>query len=423
MLDDELIERLQRGAFEYFVEHTNPANGLVADTSRDGAPASIAVVGMGLSVLVVASERGWLAREDAAARALVTLRFFESSPQGPDPAVTGYRGFYYHFLDRVTGQRARQCELSPIDTALLFAGVFTVVAYFSADTVDEKEIRTLGLELYSRVDWDWARNGKATIAQGWMPESGFYHYGWEGYSEASLLYALALASPTHPVPAASYATWSETYQWEHIYGSDLLYAGPLFVHQFSHAWIDFRNIQDAFMREKRSDYFENTRRAIDVQREYARRDPKQCGYSTDCWGLSAGDGPAGETKPAHGRERLFLGYSARGVPFGPDDGTICPTAALASLPFAPTHALSAVRHFLEIHPEWMDTWRLPSGFNRVSAGPDPRGWVSPGFFGLDQGLVVLMIENHRSELLWRLTRGCPAIRTGLQRAGFEGGWL
>jgi hypothetical protein len=155
MLDDELIERLQRAAFDYFVEQTNPANGLVADTSRDGAPASIAVVGMGLAVLVVASERGWLARQDAAARALVSLRFFESSPQGT--AVTGYRGFYYHFLDRVTGQRARQCELSPIDTALLVAGVLTVGAYFSADTADEKEVRALGLELYGRVDWDWAR--------------------------------------------------------------------------------------------------------------------------------------------------------------------------------------------------------------------------------------------------------------------------
>jgi hypothetical protein len=423
MLDDELVDRLQRGAFNYFVEQTNPSNGLVADTSRDGAPASIAVVGMGLSVLAVASERGWLARQDAAARALVTLRFFESSPQGPDPVVTGYRGFYYHFLDRVSGQRTWQCELSPIDTALLVAGVLTVGAYFSADTADEREIRALAQELYGRVDWDWARNGQAALAQGWVPESGFYHYGWEGYSEASLLYVLALASPTHPVPDTSYTTWSETYQWEHIYGSDLLYAGPLFIHQFSQAWIDFRRIQDAFMREKGSDYFENTRRAIDVQRDYARRDPKQCGYSADCWGLSAGDGPAGGTKLACGRERLFLGYSARGVPFGPDDGTICPAAALASLPFAPTHALSAVRHFFEIYPEWMDTWRLPSGFNRIAAGPDPRGWVSEGFFGLDQGLVVLMIENHRSGLLWRLMRECAPVRTGLQRAGFEGGWL
>jgi hypothetical protein len=423
MQDAELIDRLQRGAFGYFVEHTNPKNGLVADTSREGAPASIAVVGMGLSVLCVAAERGWLSREDAAARALVTLRFFERSPQGPDPAVTGYRGFYYHFLDRGTGQRVWRCELSPIDTALLLAGVLTVGAYFTADTADEKELRALAGELYGRVDWDWARNGQATLAQGWVPESGFYHYGWEGYSEASLLYVLALASPTHAVSAASLTAWSETYQWEHIYDSDVLYAGPLFIHQFSHAWIDFRKIQDAFMRDKGSDYFENTRRAIDVQREYARRDPKQCGYGVDCWGLSAGDGPSGNTKPAHGRERIFLQYSARGVPFGPDDGTICPASALASLPFAPEHALSAVRHFFELHPEWMETWRLPSGFNQVAAGPDARGWVSEGFFGLDQGLVALMIENHRSGLLWRLMRECPAIRTGLQRAGFEGGWL
>ena len=424
MRDDELLDRLQRGAFDYFVEETNPDNGLVADTSRSGSPASIAVVGFGLSVLAVAAERGWLARADAAARALVTLRFFASSPQGPEPEATGYRGFYYHFLDhRGTGRRAWHSELSPIDTALLFAGVLTAGAYFTADIADEKEIRALSRDLYGRVDWDWARNGKATLAQGWKPESGFYHYGWEGYSEASILYVLALASPTHPVPAASHTAWSETYQWEHIYGSDLLYAGPLFVPQFSHAWIDFRDIKDAFMREKGSDYFENSRRAIDVQREYARRDPKQCGYGVDCWGLSAGDGPGSGTKPEHGRERLFFNYTARGVPFGPDDGTICPAAVLASLPFAPAQALSAVRHFLELHPEWTNTWRLPSGFNRVAPGPDERGWVSEGFFGLDQGLVVLMIENHRSGLLWRLMRECPPVRTGLERAGFEGGWL
>ncbi len=424
MLDDELLDRLQRGAFGYFVDQANPTNGLVADTSRAGSPASIAVVGFALSVYAVAAERGWLAREDAAARALATLRFFEGSAQGPAPDATGHRGFYYHFLDLGTGRRVWQCELSPIDTALLFAGVLTAGAYFTADTSDEKEIGALARHLYDRVDWDWARNGKATLAQGWKPESGFFHYGWEGYSEAALLYVLALASATHALPATSYPAWNVTYQWERIYGRDLLYAGPLFIHQFSHAWIDFRRIQDSFMREKGSDYFENTRRAVDVQREYARRDPNEYGdYGMECWGLSAGDGPGLGAVSVRGRERLFSGYTARGVPYGPDDGTIAPGAALASLPFAPAHALSAVRHLLELYPEWTGTWRLPSGINRAAPGADPRGWISEGFFGLDQGLAVLMIENHRSGLIWRLMRGSPLIRTGLQRAGFEGGWL
>jgi hypothetical protein len=424
LLDDDLLHRLEHGAFRYFVDAVNPANGLVADRSRKDSPASIAVVGFALSAYTVAVERGWLSREDAVARTLVTLRFFEASAQGSTPDMTGYKGFYYHFLDLQNGKRVWQCEVSPIDTALLFAGVLTVGAYFSGATSSEAEIRTLARELYRRVDWDWARNGKAAVMQGWKPECGFLHYGWQGYNEAALLYVLGLGSPTHPLPSTSYAAWTATYQWERIYGCDLLYAGPLFVHQFSHAWIDFRKIQDSFMREKGSDYFENSCRAIAVQREYARRDPNEFGtYGLDCWGLSAGDGPRFGTMRVRGRERRFFEYAARGVPFGPDDGTIAPVAALASVPFAPAPALSAVRHFLEQYPEWEESWQLPSGFNTAAPGSDSRGWISEGFYGLDQGLAVLMIENYRSGLIWRLMRDSPPIRTGLKRAGFRGVWL
>lgn len=424
MLDDELLDRLQRAAFGYFVDEVNPENGLVADTSREGSPASIAVVGFALSAYPVAVERGWLARDDAAARTLVTLRFFETSAQSSAPDATGLNGFYYHFLDLESGKRVWRCEVSPIDTTLLLAGILTAAAYFTGATSVEAEIRALARELYGRIDWDWARNGRDTVTQGWKPDCGFLHYGWEGYNEAALLYVLGLASPTHPLPATSYAAWTATYQWERIYGRDLLYAGPLFIHQFSHAWIDFRRIRDSFMRAKRSDYFENSRRAIDVQREYARLDPNEHGtYGPEFWGLSAGDGPGFRTMRVRGRERRFFEYVARGVPYGPDDGTIAPVAALASVPFAPALALSAVRHFLELYPEWMGSWRLPSGINRTAPGADPRGWISEGYYGLDQGLAVLMIENHRSGLIWRLMRDCPPIRTGLKRAGFEGGWL
>ncbi len=424
MQDEELLDRLQRAAFGYFVEETNPTNGLVADTSRKDSPASIAVVGLALSAYPVAVERGWLTREDAATRTLVTLRFFETSAQGQAADATGYKGFYYHFLDLESGKRVWGCEVSPIDTSLLCAGILTAGAYYTDAASIEAEIRALARELYARIDWDWARNGKATVAQGWKPDSGFLHYDWEGYNEAALLYVLGLASPTHPLPATSYAAWTATYQWERIYRWDLLYAGPLFIHHFSHAWIDFRMIQDSFMREKGSDYFENSSRAVDVQREYARLDPNEYGtYGPDCWGLSAGDGPGFRTMRVRGRERRFFEYTARGVPYGPDDGTIAPMAALASLPFAPALALSAVRHFLDLYPEWAETWRLPSGFNRVAPGADSRGWISEGCFGLDQGIAVLMIENHRSELLWKLMRNSHSIRTGLKRAGFEGGWL
>lgn len=422
--DDELLDRLERAAFDYFVDQMNPGNGLVSDTSRKDSPASIAVVGFGLAAYCIGADRGWITREDAASRVLVTLRFFEDSVQGTGPDATGYKGFYYHFLDRKTGKRVWQCEVSPIDTTLLIAGALTAGSYFSKATPTEADIRRLAGELYGRIDWDWARNGKASVAQGWKPEFGFLHYAWDGYSEATLLYVLGLSSPTRPLEPTSYAAWTTTYQWENIYGHDLLYAGPLFIHQFSHAWIDFRAIKDSFMREKQSDYFENSRRAVDVQREYARHDPNEFGnYGPDCWGLSAGDGPGFRTLEVHGRKRSFFEYVARGVPYGPDDGTISPPATLASLPFAPALALSAVRHFFDLYPEWTDAWRLPSGFNRTAPGADSRGWVSDGYYGLDQGIVLLMIENYRSGLVWKLLRNTGAIRTGLKRAGFEGGWL
>ena len=422
--DEELLDRFQRAAFGYFLEHFNPENGLVADTSRAGAPSSIAVVGFALSCYPIGVERGWMTRADAAARALVTLRFFWNSQQSEQPDATGYRGFYYHFLDMKTGKRVWQSELSLIDTTLLLAGALTASVYFSEDTPRESEIRECAEAIYRRIDWRWACGGEATARQGWKPESGFLHYGWEGYSEATILYVLGLASPSHPLPNESFAAWTATYQWENIYDYEFLYAGPLFIHHFSQAWIDFDGIRDRFMREKDSDYFENSRRATYVQREYARRNPHgYVGYGPNCWGITANDGPGFGTLKVDGSKRRFLSYAARGVPYGPDDGTIAPCAALASLPFAPELALSALRHFIACYPEMIRDSRLPSGFNPTLPGGGPSGWVSEGYFGLDQGILVLMIENHRSRLIWRLMRECPYIGRGLRHAGFTGGWL
>jgi hypothetical protein len=422
--DEELLDKFQRAAFGYFLEQFNPDNGLVADTSRTGAPSSIAVVGFALSCYPVGVERGWMARADAAERTLVTLRFFWDSRQSEQPDATGYKGFYYHFLDLKTGKRVWQSELSLIDTTLLLAGVLAASVYFNEDTASENEIRERAHAIYRRVDWQWACGGEATVRQGWKPGSGFLHYGWEGYSEATILYVLGLASPTHPLPENSFMGWTATYQWENIYGYDLLYAGPLFIHHFSQAWIDFVGIRDSFMREKGSDYFENSRRATYVQREYARRNPYGFeGYGKDCWGITANDGPGFKTLKIDGRERRFLGYAARGVPYGTDDGTIGPCAAVGSLPFAPELALSALRHFCARYPEMIQESRLPSGFNPTLPGGGPSGWISEGYFGLDQGLVVLMIENYRSQMIWKLMRRCPYIGSGLRRAGFTGGWV
>ena len=422
--DDELLDRCQRAAFGYFLERYDPGSGLTADTSREGSPASVAVVGFALSCYPVGVERGWIARADAAARALVTLRFFWNSLQNTRPDATGYKGFYYHFLDMKTGKRAWQSEVSTIDTALLLAGALTAGVYFAEETPSEIEIRALAAAIYRRADWEWARGGQATVRHGWKPRSGYLHYGWEGYSEAMLLYVLGLGSPSHPLSDDSFAAWTATYQWETIYDIDYLYAGPLFIHHFSQAWIDFDGVRDRFMHEKGCDYFENSRRAAYVHREYARRNPHGfVGYGEDCWGLTACDGPDSMTLGGGRAKRHLLGYAARGAPYGPDDGTIGPCAALASLPFAPKIALSALRHFHSHYPEMIRDSRLPSGFNPTLRAAGQAGWVSEGHFGLDQGIVVLMIENYRSGLVWNLMRQCPYVVVGLRRASFSGGWL
>jgi hypothetical protein len=422
--DNDLLDSLQHAAFRYFLSAYNPSNGLVADRSMIGSPCSIAVVGFALSSYPVAVEHNWMTRDAAVERTLVTLRFFLNSPQSDTPDATGFKGFYYHFLHMQSGRRVRQCELSPIDTALLLAGILTAGAYFTNSTVSETEIRALADTLYRRVDWRWAQNSRPTLSQGWTPESGFLQYCWEGYSEASILYVLAMASPTHPIPANSYSAWTATYQWANLYGHTFLYGGPLFIHQFSHAWIDFRSIQDKFMREKSSDYFKNSRQATYIQREYALRNPHsfRC-YGENFWGFSASDGPESQQIKIDGRNRRFFGYIARGVPDGPDDGTIAPSATLASIAFAPEISLAAIRNFCERYSAVMDEYRLPSGFNLTLVRDGSRYWISEGYFGLDQGIVVLMIENYRSQLIWKLMRRCSYIGAGLRKADFRGGWL
>jgi hypothetical protein len=422
--DETLLGRLQRAAFGYFLEAVNPMTGLIADTSREDSPSSIAVVGFALSAYAVAVERGWMERPDAVKRCLSVLRFFRDSDQSGSPEATGYKGFYYHFLDLHTGARVWRSELSMVDTALLIAGALTASMYFTSDTPEETELRELVETLYLRVDWQWSQGGAATIRQGWKPECGFLHYGWEGYNEATILYVLAMGSPTHALTGDCYEAWTATYQWENLYGYDFLYAGPLFVHQFAHAWIDFRGIRDRFMREKRCDYFENSRRATLVQRAYAQRNPNEfAGYDEHCWGLTACDGPSDELPNVTGEARRLFGYTARGVPYGPDDGTLAGWASLASLPFTPEVALDAVRNMQRRHPEMQSESRYASSFNPNLASAGHGAWVSLGNFGLDQGIVVMMIENYRTGLIWRLMRDCRYVRAGLRRAGFRGGWL
>lgn len=435
--DAAVLDDLQRKAFRFFERNVNPDNGLVLDSTRPTQPVSIAAVGFALSSYPVAIERGWMPRAQALALTLAALRFFDEADQSGKPDGVGYKGFFYHFLDPASAVRAWRCELSTIDTALLVAGALLAACYFDGDGAAEREVRERAHAIYARVDWRWALNEGQAIALGWKPETGFLVNRWLGYDESLVMQALALGAPDFGVTRDTYAAWTSTFKWRRLYGRDVLYAGPLFIHQFSQIWIDARGIRDDFMAAKGTDYFENSRVATHIQREYARRNPRNfVGYEKNCWGFSATDGPGNVTAEYHGIKRQFFDYTARGAPFGPDDGTISPWAAIASVPFAPHIVLDEIRHLETLIGQSPAGYGFHASFNLSYPESDATGvvctgsadehlcaWVSPWHFALHQGPIVLMIENHRSGMLWDLMRGCGPLRLGLERAGFTGGWL
>ncbi len=426
MLDDKELNRLQLTTLQYYLHEVNPANGLIRDKTDKTAPASIAAVGLALASVPVLVERGVISREFAPEIALKRLRFFRDAPHGPEPDATGYKGFYYHFLDMKSGRRVWNCELSTIDSAFLFAGMLTCAAYFDQETEEEDELRHLVDELFGKADWQWALNGGSAIAHGWRPESGFIPHYWKGYDEALLLYILGLGSKTFPLPAESYAAYCSTYQWRKIYGHEILYSGPLFTHQLSHLWIDLRGIRDQFMREHNTDYFQNSRQATYLHQEYAIQNPHGfVGYGKHCWGFTACDGPGWITRKINGVDRQFYDYIARGAPDGPDDGTVAPWVVLASLPFAPEIVVPTINHMAQLNIGVDSRYGYKPSFNQTYEVADsPTGWwVTPYHFGIDQGPVILMIENYRTGLIWDIMRRSPYIVSGLKQAGFNGGWL
>lgn len=421
---DVILDKIQRHTFDYFRSEANPHNGLVADRSGGNAPASIAATGAALACYPIGVERGYWSRAEATQRTLATLRFFEASEQSSRTNATGYQGFYYHFLDLNSGQRIWKCELSTLDSALLVAGMLAGAQYFDLDNAEEREIRDRAETLYRRVDWQWACAGGPLLTQGWKPGSGFLPTHYNGYDETLLMHMLALGSPTHALEPATYEAYTRSYQWKHVYGHEHLVAGPLFIHQLSHAWIDFRGLQDAFMREKNCDYFENSRRATYAQRDYARHNPGNFkGYGDDCWGISASDGPGEVSHVVDGQQRQFHAYQARGVPDGPDDGTLTPRAAIASLPFAPEIVGAALEYYHLMPLMCGEPYGCRAAFNLTFPTEDGEGWLAPDYIGLDEGTVLMLLENYRTGLLWELMRGCSHLKRGLLKAGFEGGWL
>ena len=431
---EAFLDRLQEDTFDYFRHTTNPDNGLVPDRYPDPPFSSIAAVGFGLSSWIIGAERGYVSRSRAVDVTLNTLRFFRNAPQGPDEeGMTGHKGFFYHFLDMDEGGRYQTTELSTIDTALLIAGMLTSQSYFDRDTDEEREIRALVDEIYERVDWAWVLTDSdpPLIGHGWRPESGFIPHDYSGYDEAMILYLLAIASPTHPAPPDSWDKYTETYQWDSFYGYEYVNYSPLFVHQFTHMFVDFRGIWDDYMSDKGIDYFENSRRATLAQREYAIDNPGGwLGYGENIWGLTACDGPGYAVyTDSDGEDIEYMAYSARGASATHinDDGTIAPYAAGASMPFAPRETIEALHHmYTEYGDQIYSDYGFLDSFNMSfarDAGLDTEIWVNDQYLGIDQGPLFIQIENYRSELIWDLLRDNEHIRRGLDRAGFTGGWL
>ena len=434
---EPFLDTLQRRTFDWFWETTDSTTGLTPDRWPTRDFSSVAAIGFGLTSYVVGAERGYVSREAAARRTLTTLRFLWQLPQGEGrTGVAGLHGFFYHFLRYEDGLRFRDVELSSIDTALLLMGALSCQQYFDRGDATESSIRAYADSLYRRADWRWFIARPPRVAMGWKPEEGFNRSDWRGYMEAMLVYVLAIGSPTHPIDASAWPAWTKSYDWREFYGQPHVNFAPLFGHQYSHIWIDFRGIQDEYMRGRGIDYFENSRRAVLSQRAYAIDNPHGWhGYGAEVWGLSASDGPRDTTITIDGRPRLFFTYSARGATGVEvrDDGTIAPTAVGGSVPFAPEITIPALKSMrARLGDDLFTRYGFLDAFNLTYPADAPvrhgrsvpgRGWIDGDHLGIDQGPILLMVENYRSDLVWKLMRQSPYVRDGLTRAGFTGGWL
>ncbi|HKY29850.1 MAG TPA: glucoamylase family protein [Pyrinomonadaceae bacterium] len=396
--DEAFVEDLSRQSFQYFWEQANPKTGLVPDRARmDGSPlpeshhniASIAATGFGLTGLCVAAERNWITPAQAKERTRNTLRFFANE-------AFQQHGWFYHWLDAITGERRWQSEVSSIDTALLLGGVLTVRQCFREDI----EINRLATQIYERVDFKWMLNGHPRLlSHGWKPETGFLRARWDTYSEDLILYLLAIGSPTHPIsPNAWYAIWRDRYRYEGFaYFTSV--GVPLFMHQYSHAWVDFRNRRET--RGDRIDYFQNSINATLAHRAFCINLAHQFpGFGPNVWGITASDSAKG-----------YLAWG--GPPHDPAiDGTVVPCAAGGSLMFTPEHSVAALRTMRE---KWGE--RIYGKYGFVDAFNPNNGWVNPDVIGIDVGITLLSAENMRTGNIWRWFMRNREIPRAMQRIG------
>jgi hypothetical protein len=426
---EPFLDTLQHNTIRWFLTATPDSNGLTPDRWPSPSPSSIAAVGFALTVYPIAVERGVITREEAVQRTLNTLRYFLKLQERENASYfTSHKGFFYHFLDMRTGEREWKCELSTVDTGLLIMGALFCQSYFDRQTPAEREIRAHADTLYHRIDWRWSMQDTTGMHMSWRPERGFNRTTWHGYNEALFLYVLGLGSPTYPLPASAYEYWVSTYTWDRHYGEEYLQFTPLFGFQYSQCWIDFRDLHDAYTRAKGVDYFEISRRATNVNRNYAKANPhKWRDYGENIWGFTACDGPGDTSFVADGRRRIFRGYSARGssTEYEDDDGTIAPTAPGGSVPFAPDICIPALKAMRVRYGDSLFTsYGFRDAFNPTFVTPrSPNGWFDKDYLGIDQGPIVLMIENYRSSFVWNVMKTNRYIVEGLRRAGFSGGWL
>ena len=401
--DDAFLDYVQQASFDYFWYAANPANGLVPDRSATGSACSIAAVGFGLTAIGIGVDHGWISRTQGVARVLTTLNTFLQGPQGTNSSGDiGYNGWFYHFLDMKTGLRAPGSELSSIDTTLLLAGILYCKQYFDGTNSNETSIRTMADTIFNRVDWNWMAQGTNAVAMGWQPASGFTNYGnWGGYDEGMILYLLGLGTATNPLPASAWNQWTSGYTWATYYGESFVPFAPLFGHEYSHCWVDFRHVADSYMNNHNSTYFENSRRAALAQRAYCIANPAhQVGYSSNVWGLTACDGPSG--------------YAAHGAPPAlNDDGTIAPTAAGGAMAFTPEYSVPALQYFYSHYRTHV--WTASGFLDSFNLG---QQWYDTDELGIDQGPVIIMIENYRTQRPWQLFMQNEEIQRGLQQAGF-----
>jgi hypothetical protein len=388
--DEQLLEEIQRGSFQFFWNETNPATGQVKDRAflngKDTRTmSSIAATGFGLTALCIGDSRGYAATVDIRNRVRNTLNFL----CGQMPNV---HGFYYHFVDMNTGQRWAQCELSSIDTSLLLCGVLTARQYFQ-----DAEIQDLATKIYNRVEWPWMLNGGPTFSMGWMPESGFLNARWEHYCELMMIYLLGIGSTTNPVPAATWNAWTRptiTYQGlTYISGND-----PLFTHQYSQAWFDFRNKKDGY-----ANYFDNSVTATKAHKLFCLSLNGQFGdYAGNLWGISASD--------------YVKGYTAWGGPplQGPVDGSIVPCATGGSLAFLYTDCMKVLRNIRGTYaPKGWGLYSYVDAFNPLS------GWYDTDVLGIDLGITMVMAENYRSGLVWNTFMKNPEAQSAMTKVGFQ----